>query len=271
MNASIENPSGPAAAGSTKALWTVVGVLGVAVLAMGGALVYLQTQPAATPTAVTSPVGAPTAIALGPDGKPATLGGDGKPLPMVQDGPVPPQKPVAKAAEKHPAPTPRPAPATAAAPAPAVAQAPGPAPAPARAICTVCGTVESVKAVEHKPAGSGLGAVAGGVAGAVLGNQIGKGSGRTVATILGAVGGGVAGNVIERNVKKQTVYQMAVRMEDGSLRTVEKAAPVTVGARVTLDGASLRTSDGMLVPEVPAPAPAAQPQAAPSPNYNTGG
>ncbi|MDP2064894.1 MAG: glycine zipper 2TM domain-containing protein [Burkholderiaceae bacterium] len=262
MSASIENSPTPGAAGGTRALWTVVGVLGVAVLAMGGALVYLQTQPAATPTA----------IALGPDGKPATLGGDGKPLPMVQDGPVPPpQKPVAKAAEKHPAPTPRPAPATAAVATPAVVQAPGPAPAPARAICTVCGTVESVKAVEHKPAGSGLGAVAGGVAGAVLGNQIGKGSGRTVATILGAVGGGVAGNVIERNVKKQTVYQMAVRMEDGSLRTVEKAAPVTVGARVTLDGANLRTSDGMLVPEVPAPAPAAQPQAAPSPNYNTGG
>lgn len=142
--------------------------------------------------------------------------------------------------------------------------------APARAICTVCGTVESVNTVERKPAGSGLGAVAGGVAGAVLGNQIGKGSGRTVATILGAVGGGVAGNAIERNVKKQTVYQIAVRMEDGSLKTVEKAAPVAVGARVTLDGASLRTSDGMRVPEVPAPAPAAQPQAAPNPTY-TGG
>lgn len=259
MNANIENPSGPGAASSTKALWAVVGVLGAAVLAMGGALVYTQTRPAATPTAVATPAAMPSAIPPGPDSKPTSLEADGKPLPPLQDGPAPPpHKPVAKAVPRNPASTPRHAPATTA------------VPAPARTICTVCGTVESVNMVERKPAGSGLGAVAGGVAGAVLGNQIGKGSGRTAATVLGAVGGGVAGNVIERNIKKQTVYQIAVRMEDGSLRTVEKAAPVTVGTRVTVDGSSLRTSDGMLVPGLPPPAPAAQPQATPNPGY-TGG
>lgn len=269
MNANIENPSGPGAASSTKALWAVVGVLGTAVLTMGGALVYMQTRPAATPTAVATPAAMPRAIPPGPDSKPTPLESDGKPLPPLQDSPAPPpHKPVAKTVPRNPAPTPRNAPATTAVPAPAVAQTPGPA--PARTICTVCGTVESVNMVERKPAGSGLGAVAGGVAGAVLGNQIGKGSGRTAATVLGAVGGGVAGNVIERNIKKQTVYQIAVRMEDGSLRTVEKAAPVTVGTRVTVDGGSLRTSDGMLVPGLPPPAPAAQPQATPNPDY-TGG
>ena len=65
--------------------------------------------------------------------------------------------------------------------------------------------------------------VAGGVLGAVVGNQIGKGSGRTLATVLGAVGGGIAGNSIEKNMKKETVYQVQVRMEDGSIRSVNQA------------------------------------------------
>jgi outer membrane lipoprotein SlyB len=248
MNTQVEPL--PAAAGGSKALWAVVGLLGAAVLALGGALVYTQTRSPATPMAVVAP-GA------------STLGSDGKPLPMMQDGPTPPvNKPVAKPAEKQTVPAPKPAAAVAKAPA-AVA----PAPAPARQVCTVCGTVENVTAVQRKPAGSGVGAVAGGVVGAVLGNQIGGGSGKTAATVLGAIGGGVAGNAIEKNMKKETVYQIAVRMEDGSVRTVEKAAPVAVGAKVTVDGGTMRTSDGSVVPAVAVPAPKAQPQTPTGPGY----
>lgn len=129
-------------------------------------------------------------------------------------------------------------------------------PAPVK-VCKTCGTVESVQAVERKPAGTGVGAVAGGVVGAVVGNQIGGGSGKAIATVLGAVGGGMAGNAIEKNMKKTTVYQIAVRMEDGSVHTVERAAPVAVGAKVTLEGGALRTSDGAVVPSVEAPKPVA--------------
>jgi outer membrane lipoprotein SlyB len=250
MNATVEQaPSG------NKALWAVVGLLGAAVLALGGALLYTQNKSPATPVAVvTAPAG-------------ATLGSDGKPLPMVQDGPAPPvEKPVAKPVEKRPAPTPKPAPAVAQAPAPAPAVV-APAPAPVKQVCTVCGTVETVTAVERKPKGSGLGVVAGGVLGAVVGNQIGGGSGKTAATVLGAIGGGVAGNAIEKNMKKETVYQIAVRMEDGSVRTVEKAAPVAVGAKVTVDGGTMRTSDGTVVPAVVAPAPKAAPQTPTGPGY----
>jgi outer membrane lipoprotein SlyB len=90
------------------------------------------------------------------------------------------------------------------------------------AACVNCGTVESVRLVEHKGSGSGLGAVAGGVAGALIGNQFGGGSGRTVMTIAGAGGGAYAGNEIEKNVNKTSAYQIKVRMEDGSLRTLSQ-------------------------------------------------
>jgi outer membrane lipoprotein SlyB len=82
--------------------------------------------------------------------------------------------------------------------------------------------------------------VAGGVIGAALGNQVGHGNGRTLATVLGAVGGGFAGHAIEGQVRKETVYQVGVRMEDGSRRTIESATAPSIGSRVTVDGNGLQ-------------------------------
>src|SRR5690606_13237977 len=62
------------------------------------------------------------------------------------------------------------------------------------AICSNCGRVESVHAVQSAARPSGLGVVGGAVVGGLLGNQVGGGSGRTLATVAGAVGGGYAGN-----------------------------------------------------------------------------
>ncbi len=106
-----------------------------------------------------------------------------------------------------------------------------------------------------KPEGVGVGAVAGGVLGAVLGNQIGQGSGKTLGTIIGAVGGGFAGNAIERNVRKETAYQVGIRMEDGSRRTLETAQAPAVGSKVTVEGSSIRSNDGTVYT---APAPIVQ-------------
>ncbi|MFM2253601.1 MAG: hypothetical protein RJB68_1938, partial [Pseudomonadota bacterium] len=80
------------------------------------------------------------------------------------------------------------------------------------------------------------GAVAGAVLGGLVGNQFGGGDGKALATIAGVLGGGWAGNTVEKRLKKDTVYQVDVRMEDGSLRTVEQSTAPTIGQAVTLDG-----------------------------------
>lgn len=102
------------------------------------------------------------------------------------------------------------------------AQEPQPAPRSAEPAktCANCGVIESIRAVEKEGEGSGLGVVAGGVAGALLGHQVGAGTGKDLATIAGAVGGGYVGNKVEKNLKKTKVYEITVRMEDGSYQTV---------------------------------------------------
>ena len=103
-------------------------------------------------------------------------------------------------------------------------------------VCAVCGRIESVQAVQHAAPATGVGAVAGGVLGAVVGNQVGKGSGRTAATVLGAVGGGYVGHTVEQRTRTQTVYEVRVRMDDGSVRRFTRSQPVPEGAPVRLQG-----------------------------------
>lgn len=86
--------------------------------------------------------------------------------------------------------------------------------------CTNCGTIVSIRTLQHEGEGTGLGAVAGGVAGGLLGNQIGKGRGNTLMTVLGLGGGAYAGHTIEKKMKSTTDYIIKVRMEDGSYRTI---------------------------------------------------
>jgi outer membrane lipoprotein SlyB len=117
-----------------------------------------------------------------------------------------------------------------------------PATRPAPAGCTNCGVIESVRAVEVAGETSGVGAVAGGVAGGVVGNQFGHGAGRALLTIGGAAGGAYAGNAIEKNIKKHTVWKVAVRLDDGSTRTLSLNAqpPFAAGERVRIvDGNGL--------------------------------
>jgi outer membrane lipoprotein SlyB len=104
----------------------------------------------------------------------------------------------------------------------AVAQV-APARLAARASCAECGVIESVRQIEAKGSGSGLGAVGGGVLGGLLGNQIGAGRGQDVMTVVGVVGGAVAGNEVEKRVKSTTRYEVTVRMSDGSSRVIGQA------------------------------------------------
>ena len=110
--------------------------------------------------------------------------------------------------------------------------------------CSDCGVVESVRELEVKGEGTGLGAVGGAVVGGVLGNQVGGGRGKDVATVVGAVGGVVAGNEIEKRVRATKAYEVSIRMDDGSTRTVREATLPTwrAGDRVKLIDGAIRSN-----------------------------
>jgi outer membrane lipoprotein SlyB len=116
------------------------------------------------------------------------------------------------------------------------------APKKAAPVCADCATVASITSEEREGSGSGAGAIAGGLLGAALGHQVGQGTGKDLATVAGAIGGGFAGNAVEKKMKKTTVYQIALRMDDGSQRSMELAdvGNLKAGARVRVDGANLQ-------------------------------
>jgi len=66
---------------------------------------------------------------------------------------------------------------------------------------------------------------------------------RTLGGVVGAVGGGLLGNAIEKHERTTTVYDVRVRMEDGTLRTVRESTAPAVGekVRVESDGLHERT------------------------------
>lgn len=261
MTTAIESTSlTPRPVAGNTPLWAAVGVLSAAVLAMGGTLLYRQgAQSVMAPVAAVPAV--PQQVAVLKLAAPATSSN------LVDDLVEKPAAPVKKVVVK-PAPRPAPAPRYAqAAPQPYPASYPTSRAAndPAtysgnypvsypRATCATCGSVESVTAVERasKPAPISVGSVAGGVIGAALGNQVGGGNGRTLATVIGALGGGYAGHVIEGQVRKETLYQVGVRMEDGTQRVVEVSQAPRVGSRVTVDGNTINSNEGVAY-RAPAP------------------
>jgi len=108
-------------------------------------------------------------------------------------------------------------------------------------ICRQCGIVETVRQIQVKGNGTGLGAIAGGVTGAIVGSQFGRGNGRTAMGVVGAAGGAFAGHEIEKNVRTTTSYRVVVRMEDGSARTVYQSAAPAFGV-----GDKVRVNHGVL-------------------------
>ncbi|MEO6016979.1 MAG: glycine zipper 2TM domain-containing protein, partial [Polaromonas sp.] len=228
MNTSADNlqPGQQPTSSGNKPLWAAVGVLSLAVLGMGGAMIYNQRpQPPAAMVAAIAPAPLPSPTSVSGSTAPTASANSANVADdLIEKPAAAPAKPAPVPAKKVVKPVPKPAPAPGYA---GMSPAPSPYPVPAAVVaapvCGVCGSVDSVTPVERssKPAGVGIGTVAGGVLGAVLGNQVGSGNGRTAATILGAVGGGFAGNAIEGRMRKETVYEVGVRMEDGSHRVVE--------------------------------------------------
>ena len=117
--------------------------------------------------------------------------------------------------------------------------------APARPLADpYAGEVVAINTVQAPEPTTGLGALGGAVAGGLVGNQIGGGRGKILTTIAGVVGGGLAGNGIEHAVRKQTTYQVQVRMQDGSYRNFSYPTQpdVQIGERVHVSGDSLTAS-----------------------------
>ena len=255
-------PLPPAAATGSmpRAAWIAIALLGMLSAALAGALLMRASTPTAPPAAALAMMSSPTALQAGlaPQEAPPRL----LPQPVdVQAGtqlapaPLPAVAPAAEPARQAPTATAPPLPAA------PVARAAEPVPAPqprppaphrvvtrqhqhtaqplreARAVaCTGCGVVESVVPLRSEGQGTGLGAVGGGVLGAVVGNQMGGGNGKKAMAVLGAIGGGFAGNEVEKRVRSTTVYEVRVRMDDGSRRTLRQEQPPAVGTRLVLDG-----------------------------------
>ena len=225
--------------GLPKAAWVAIGLMAVAIVSLGAALVW---RPAASPDSMQALAStesvAPTAADSPLPAVNAPLESQGLKPPPVQGTRHAP------AAGTKPAPAPRTAPGTAAAP--GTSSSSDSEPLPTRpavvSVCNSCGIVEAVQAIKQEGKGSGVGAVAGGVVGGAVGNRFGAGSGKTAMTVLGAIGGGLAGNAIEKHAKAETVYRMKVRMEDGTQRTVTQAQSVAVGSHVTVQGETLKVS-----------------------------
>ena len=208
----------------SKALVAIVAVLGVTVMALAGVLVVNRSdaQPGGTEAVALAPTTQSTSSTT------STKLASNTPAPAR---PAVQQRPAEQRyAEQRPV---------------VVAQAP----APKAVVCADCGTVESVTPIQRQGEVNGvavgnttvgLGTVAGGVIGGLLGNQVGGGNGKTAMTVLGAAGGAFAGNKIEQNMKKVTVYQVRVRMNDGSIRNVEVSSAVPVGSKVVVEGTNLR-------------------------------
>lgn len=247
MNSTRNDTSPAAVSGSgmslgqlPRAVWVGGGLLALVTAGLAGALISKSTAPAANlaaPVALTAPN--PTATSP----LATATAGNMAYAPVPQDG-VP--TPANTAATPQAAPVPAPTKLARPAPTPARAAA-GTRHADARATshvaaCLSCGTVESVETVRVKGEGTGLGAVAGGVLGGVVGHQIGGGNGKTAMTVLGALGGGVAGNEVERRTRGQTLYDVRVRMQDGSFRSVRQGQALSVGSSVVVEGGHVRLS-----------------------------
>ncbi len=111
-------------------------------------------------------------------------------------------------------------------------------------VCTTCGVIDGYSAVQVKGQNNGVGAVAGGVGGALVGSKIAGRSNHTLGGVIGAVGGGLLGNAIESHERTTTVYDVRVRMADGTVRTVRQATIPNVGQRVNVEGNTLHAIDG---------------------------
>jgi outer membrane lipoprotein SlyB len=246
MNSPNSHPSSATAVAGLNTPSLVVGGLGLMALGALAAVLFLgkgsptaeapAAPPAAAATAATSPAPAASAAVLAAEPSVAA-----KPA-----SPAPTTAPVAKThSPKHAAAPVAALPAATSAtsssePASAVRAEAPPAPVhAAKQVCATCGVVLAVTPVQRKGEAGALGTVGGAVVGGVLGHQTGGGSGKTAMTVLGAVGGAMAGREIEKHQRSTTIYDVRVRMDDGSTSTFTVERAFDVGQKIRVEGEQL--------------------------------
>lgn len=110
------------------------------------------------------------------------------------------------------------------------------------ATCALCGTIESVKAIDvyEEPTGTSgnIDARSGETAGGGPGGAIAGGATSMIDTLTGAV----IGSDAEKNVRKRVVYRVTLRMDDGSFRAISLPGPPTFAV-----GDKVRVVEGRLV------------------------
>ena len=109
--------------------------------------------------------------------------------------------------------------------------------------CSTCGVVESIRELKHEGSGSALATLGGAAVGGTIGRQLGDGKGRVAATIAGAVLGAAAGNQAAKSSNASTTYQTTVRMDDGSVQTLNHS-----GAPKWRTGQEVQLANGSLSP-----------------------
>jgi outer membrane lipoprotein SlyB len=236
--------------GIPRGVWIGGGLMALTIVALATALVIKSGNSGVetpAPLAATPAVTAPAEPGLAPTATANT------PAPVVaqQANPVVEPAPVHHSAARHTAPSHSTSTTTSTAPsgnttvastgnaAPETSTTPPP---PAAPVCTTCGVVESFDTVQVAGQTNGVGAVAGGVGGAVLGSQVAGHHNKTLGGVIGAIGGGLLGNAIEKHERTTTMYDVHVRMNDGSVRTVRQSTAPQVGAHVSVEGNALHAA-----------------------------
>lgn len=225
MNTTTTNLDRSTASGIHRGVWIGGGLMALTIIALATTLVVKNNDalPEATPLAATTTPGASTTEPSSVANPPVVV--------AQQSGATTPTHEAARPV--HHTPTHN----TARDNAPQQVAAAAP-------VCASCGVVDGYSAVQVKSQNNGVGAVAGGLGGALVGSKIAGRGNHTLGGAIGAVGGGLLGNVIESHERTSTVYDVRVRMADGSVRTVRQASIPNVGQRVNVEGNTLRAIDG---------------------------
>lgn len=96
--------------------------------------------------------------------------------------------------------------------------------------CANCGVVESIRLIEDKDRNSGAGAATGGLPGTVDVRQTGADRGKNPALVASAAGDAKAGNEAGQQMNDTTHHEVAVRMKDGSVHTINQRVDPVVHA-----------------------------------------